>query len=267
MGSKWVFRIKKDAEGGIVKFKARLVAQGFSQVPGIDYFDTYAPVARLASIRSILAMAAALDLELHQVDIKGAYLNGKLTDKEIIYMRQPPGYPEPGSHPGQVCRLVKTLYGLKQSGRRWYQRLVEILVEKLGFKQCDVDQAVFYKQEGRNLTVIAVHVDDCTIAASSLRLVREVKEGMAKYVEVTDLGELHWILGIEITRDRESRSHFSLATLVHRCHYSSLWLRGSQASLHTNGHQYPLVFFSCTSLYQRDCGHERHPLQGVCWVH
>ncbi len=171
VGSKWVFRIKKDAEGGIVKFKACLVAQGFSQVPGIDYFNTYAPVARLASIRSILAMAAALDLELHQVDIKGTYLNGKPTDKEIIYMHQPPGYPEPGSHPGQVCRLVKTLYGLKQSGRRWYQHLIEILVKKLGFKQCDIDQAMFYKQEGQNLTVIAVHVDDCTIAASSLRLV------------------------------------------------------------------------------------------------
>ncbi len=141
IGSKWVFQIKKDAEGGIVKFKACLVVQRFLLVPGIDYFDTYAPVARLASICSILAMAAALDLKFHQVNIKGAYLNGKLTNEEIIYMHQPPSYPEPGSHPGQVCHLVKTLYGLKQSGHHWYQCLIEILVEKLGFKQCDVDQA------------------------------------------------------------------------------------------------------------------------------
>jgi hypothetical protein len=91
VGSKWVFRAKKDASGHIIRHKARLVAQGFSQVPGVDYFDTYAPVARLASIRAILSMAAVLDMELHQIDIKGAYLNGELTANEVIYMRQPPG--------------------------------------------------------------------------------------------------------------------------------------------------------------------------------
>jgi hypothetical protein len=108
--------------------------QGFSQVSGVDYFDTYAPVARLASIRTILSMAAILDMELHQIDIKGAYLNGELTADEVIYMRQPPGNPAPDSS-GKVCRLLKTLYGLKQSGRRWYQKLVHILVSKLGFTQ------------------------------------------------------------------------------------------------------------------------------------
>ena len=120
------------------------MAQGFSQVPGVDYFDTFTPVARLASICAVLSMAAVHDLELHQVDIKGAYLNGKLTTDKVIYMKQPPDYPAPNSK-GQVCRLLKTLYGLKQSGRCWYQRLVEILVEFLGFLRCEVDQAVFYK--------------------------------------------------------------------------------------------------------------------------
>jgi len=93
------------------------VAQGFSQVPGIDYFDTFAPVAKLAAIQSVLAMAAAEDLELHQIDIKGAYLNGELTGCEVIFMQQPPGYHAPGSAK-LVCRLRKTLYGLKQSGCR-----------------------------------------------------------------------------------------------------------------------------------------------------
>jgi hypothetical protein len=115
IGSKWVFRAKKDAAGNVVRYKARLVAQGFSQVPGIDYFDTFAPVACLASIRAILAYAAALDLEIHQIDIKGAYLNGLLTKKEVIYMRQPPGY---HTDRNLVCRLLKALYGLKQSGLR-----------------------------------------------------------------------------------------------------------------------------------------------------
>ena len=132
VGSKWVFRVKKDASGHVVRFKARLVAQGFSQVPGVDYFDTFAPVAKLASIRTVLAMAAKLDFELHQIDIKSAYLNGELTENENIYMRQPPGYPAPNSS-GKVCHLLKTLYGLKQSGRRWYQKLMEILVKCLAF--------------------------------------------------------------------------------------------------------------------------------------
>jgi hypothetical protein len=132
VGSKWVFRVKKDAAGHVVRFKARLVAQGFSQVPGVDYFDTFAPVAKLASIWTVLAMAAELDFELHQINIKSAYLNGELTEDENIYMKQPPGYPAPNSS-GKVCHLLKTLYGLKQSGRRWYQKLVEILVKRLAF--------------------------------------------------------------------------------------------------------------------------------------
>jgi Reverse transcriptase (RNA-dependent DNA polymerase) len=113
VGSKWVFRAKKDAARNMVRHKACLVTQGFSQVPGIDYFDTYTPVTKMASIHSILSMAAILDMELHQIDIKGAYLNGELTENEIIYIKQPPGYPSPDSS-GKVCRLHKTLYALKQ---------------------------------------------------------------------------------------------------------------------------------------------------------
>ena len=114
--SKWVFRVKKDAVGNVIRHKVRLIAQGFSQVPGINYFDTYAPVAKLMSIRTVLALAAHLDLELHQINIKGAYLNGELNDDEAIYMRQPPSYANP-DHPRYICRLHKTLYGLKQSSR------------------------------------------------------------------------------------------------------------------------------------------------------
>ena len=109
------------------------------------------PVARLATIRTVLALAAREDMELHQIDIKGAYLNGDLTPDEVIYMRQPPDYAS-RDHPNQVCRLLKTLYGLKQSGRRWYQKLVNILVGTLGFTRCDVDQAVFFKRSGAELT-------------------------------------------------------------------------------------------------------------------
>ena len=153
VGSKWVFKAKKDAAGNVIHYKARLVAQGFSQVPGVDYFDTFAPVAKLASIRAVLAIAAAQDMEIHQIDIKGAYLNRKLTENERIYMKQPPSFIDP-TYPYRVCYLKKTLYGLKQSRRHWYQRLCEILVNNLGFTRCNVDQSVFFKTIDHELTII-----------------------------------------------------------------------------------------------------------------
>jgi len=116
IGSKWVFQAKKDVAGNVVWYKVHLMAQGFSQVPDIDYFDTFVLVACLASIWAVLAVAAVYDMELHQINIKGAYLNRILTGNEVIYMKQSPDYPAPNSR-GQVCQLLKPLYGLKQSGR------------------------------------------------------------------------------------------------------------------------------------------------------
>ena len=204
IGSKWVFKAKKDAAGNIARYKARLVAQGFSQIGGVDYDDTYAPVAKLASSRAIIAMANRLHFKLHQIDIKGAYLNGVLSADEVLFMQHPPGYKAPDAGV-RVLRLIKTLYGLKQSGQRWYQKLTSIF-SSLDFKRCAVDQAVFFKsnQKAKELTVVAVHVDDCTIAATNSRLVDALKAGMHQHVEVTDLGELHWMLGIEIRRDRDT---------------------------------------------------------------
>ena len=195
VGSKWVFRLKKDAKGQVVRLKARLVAQGFSQVPGVDYFDTFALVSRLSSIRTVLMMAAADNLELHQIDIKGAYLNGELTDNKVIYMRQPPGYAEGQS----VCHLCKPLYGLKQSGRHWYQKLVNIML-KLGFKHYKVDQAVFYRcnKERGVLIIVLVHVDDCSIATLTSLLIDRFKHEITTHMDITDMGELRWILGMEV---------------------------------------------------------------------
>src|SRR5712671_1311868 len=227
IGSKWVFKAKKDAAGNIARHKARLVAQGFSQVGGVDYDDTYAPVAKLALSWAIIAMANRLHLELHQVDIKGMYLNGILGPNEVLYMQHPPGYKtaDAGAH---VLRLVKTLYGLKQSGRRWYQKLTSIF-NSMGFQQCQVDQAVFFKTNAaeRATTVVAVHVDDCTIAASSPELVVDLKDGLQKHVEVTNLGELHWMLGIEVRRNCEAGTiHLSqrayLDSILRRYHLADL---------------------------------------------
>ena len=120
VGSKWVFKVKKDASRFVIQYKAHLVAQGFSQVPGVDYVDTFTPVARLASICTVLAFAATEDYETSQIDIKSAYLNGRLTDEEVIYMKQAPGYEVSGEEKRKkVYCLKKLLYGLKQAGRRW----------------------------------------------------------------------------------------------------------------------------------------------------
>ena len=200
VGSKWVFLLKTRCCQSYC-YKARLVAQGFSQVEEVDYFDTYAPVAKLASLHMILALAAHLNLELHQVDIKGAYLNGVLTDDEVIYMCQLPGYPYPNSS-GKVLQLHKTIYGLKQSGWCWYQKLTEICTEALGFQCCNVDQAVFYRHDDKVIVVMAAHVDNCMITAYPHKLVDEVKQKLGTQVMVTDLDELPWLLCIDVSHDR-----------------------------------------------------------------
>jgi hypothetical protein len=151
-------------------------------------------------------MANKLGLALHQVDIKGAYLNGVLNDDEVLYMAHPPGY-KPSDAAKRMLRLLKALYGLKQAAHRWYQKL-RLIFFSLGFNQSAVDQAVFYKliPQEKHLIVVAVHVDDCTIAASTTHLVEDFKAGLSRHVEVTDLGGLHWMLGIQVQRDQEART-------------------------------------------------------------
>ena len=205
VGSKWVFRVKKNAAGQVVHFKARLVAQGFLQVPGVNYFDTFALVAKLALIWTVLAMATKLDFKLHQINIKSTYLNGELTEDKNIYMKQPPGYPMANSS-GKVCHLLKTLYGLKQLGCHWYQKLVEILVKCLEFMRSNMDQAVFYHHGGHNghaTIIVIIHVNDCTIAMSTLLLIITFKHQISEHVEITDPGELHWLLSIKIKHDHD----------------------------------------------------------------
>jgi len=202
IGSKWVLKAKKDAAGNIVCYKAHLVAQGFSQIGGVDYDNTYALVAKLASTCAVIAMANCLGFEMHQIDIKGAYLNGELQDNKVLYMQHPLGHKSPNTGM-RVLRLVKTLYGLKQSGCCWYQKLSSVF-KSLGFTQCGVDQAVYFKvviTKGK-LTVVVVHVDDCTIVANTICLINELKAGLSKHFEVTDLGELYWMLGIEVKCNR-----------------------------------------------------------------
>jgi hypothetical protein len=202
VGSKWVFRIKRNADGSVEKYKARLVARGFTQVYGADYFETYSPVAKLTTFRTILALAAQKDWDIDSFDFNGAYLNGELNEQEDIYMKNPPGY---DSDEETVKHLKKSLYGLKQAGRKWYDTLKRTLAD-LGFRVSEVDPGVFHTRAGGHPVIIAVHVDDCAITSSSAEALQDYKRKINARHSITDLGPIHWLLGIKITRDRDART-------------------------------------------------------------
>lgn len=200
IGSKWVYKRKLGPDGSVVKYKARLVAQGFTQVEGIDYNETFAPTAKFTTIRSLLALAAKLDLEIDQMDVKSAFLNGEL--EEEIYMECPPGF---SKSVREVWRLNKSLYGLKQAGREWYKK-VKAEFEALGFTRSNADHGVFYKNDDGKLVIIAIYVDDMLIFSNSTAARNATKSALSERFEMTDLGEAHWILNMELTRDRANRT-------------------------------------------------------------
>ena len=201
IGCRWVFRLKLDENGQVIKHKARLVAQGFSQVPGLDFYDTFAPVIRMDSLRMILAIAAQRGMTLRQFDVVGAYLNAEL--EEEVYMRQPPGYDD-GS--GRVCRLLKALYGLKQAGRQWNTHMNDIMVQKLQFRRLRADVCVYIKISPEGLVIIGIHVDDMAAAADTEKLMNALEAELRKHLEITNLGTPRLLLGLEISYKPELRT-------------------------------------------------------------
>ena len=203
---KWVFKVKRKANGSVDRYKARLVAQGFSQEEGEDYDDTFAPVARYSSIRLILAVANQLNLEVHQMDVKTAYLNGDLEHE--IYMKQPEGYADEDQK-DLVCRLRKSLYGLKQSARCWNITIDSFLKES-GYVQSNADPCVYFKAENKDgkkerLMIIALYVDDIVLATNDTTMLEKEKSLLKERFEMEDRGEIHYCLGMSITRDRASK--------------------------------------------------------------
>lgn len=164
VGSKWVFKKK------VERFKARLVAQGFTQKYGDDYDDTLCPVVRLESLRTVLALAVKHDLKLHQVDVTTAFLNGTLEEEDFI--KQPEGFVAPGNE-NLVCRLKKSIYGLKQSPRCWNLALDSKLTESR-FSQSPHDPCIYYKNERGNMLIVGVHVDDIILAGKQESNIQQV---------------------------------------------------------------------------------------------
>ena len=203
VGSKWIFKTKRDENGKITRHKARFVAQGFSQEPGRDYGDTFAPVAKLTSLRTILALAAREDWELENMDVDTAFLNSNI--QEEIYMRQPQGFEQYGANGEElVCNLKKSIYGLKQASRNWNETIDQWMRE-YGLKATRADTCVYVKTSGQDILVILVWVDDLIIAGSDKRIVADFKAAISRRFKMKDLGALKWILGVEIRRDRRRR--------------------------------------------------------------
>uniref|UniRef100_A0A2N9HJ76 Integrase catalytic domain-containing protein n=1 Tax=Fagus sylvatica TaxID=28930 RepID=A0A2N9HJ76_FAGSY len=203
IGCKWVFKKKEavsEKEGE--RFKARLVAKGYSQRHGIDYDEVFSPVVRHTSIRAVLALVADQDLELEQLDVKTAFLHGNL--EEEIFMEQPEGFKQPGTE-NLVCRLKKSLYGLKQSPRQWYKRFDSYMIQ-IGYTRCEYDCCVYVRiLEDGSYIFLLLYVDDMLIAAKSMCEVNRLKSLLHKEFEMKDLGAAKKILGMEIHRDRGAR--------------------------------------------------------------
>jgi transposase InsO family protein len=202
IGCKWVFKIKRKADGSVDRYKARLVAKGFSQKEGVDYKETFAPVAKFTSIRLLLALAAQQDYEIHQMDVKTAFLHGDL-DVDI-YMRQPEGFVDP-SKQHLVCLLKKSLYGLKQASRAWYHK-IDTALSTLGFTALASDHCIYVERSEQLVTFIVLYVDDLLLIGNSLARLANMKRKLSNSFEMTDLGEAQFILGLQLTRDRAART-------------------------------------------------------------
>jgi hypothetical protein len=161
VGSKWVFRIKHGPDSAIQKYKAHVVMQGFSQVEGINYDKTFAPIAKFASFQAILALAAKHDLEIHQMDVKSAYLNGEV--KEEIYMQAPPSFDIPD---GMALKLLKAVYGTKQGGHIGYENICTKLME-MGYYQTEADHTMFVHTNNSTISIILLYVDDINMFLNS----------------------------------------------------------------------------------------------------
>mgnify|MGYP002775250692 FL=1 len=198
ISSKWVLKVKTDANGNPIRFKARVVARGFTQVQGIDFKETFAPTLRISPVRLVWGITAALNLELHHLDVETAFLHGDL--EEEIYMEQPPHFQDP-KHPTFVCKLKKSIYGLKQSPRMWHTKLHSHLI-KIMFKRLASEPNLYIRKVGNIFVILGVYVDDLLIASNSIEALHEATNQLQQAFPVKDLGPMEYCLGIKVSRNR-----------------------------------------------------------------
>lgn len=193
IGSKWVYKVKLRSDGTLERHKARLVAQGYNQKYGIDYHDTFSPVVKITTVRCLLALAAYRKWPLFQLDVNNAFLHGDLFEE--VYMKIPDGLLAPSNH---VCRLNKSLYGLKQSSRQWFARLTTEMLNQ-GFVSSHSDSSLFLKKTSTCFTIAAIYVDDIILTGNNISDIQSLKSHLHRIFSIKDLGKLHYFLGLEVT--------------------------------------------------------------------
>ena len=203
VGSHWVFKLKRNSNGSVERYKARLVAQGYSQSEGIDYQEVFSPVVWYSTIRSLLAVANIYGSEIHQMDVKTAFLQGDL-EKEI-YMRQLDGYID-NDKPNHVCKLKKSIYGLKQAARYWNSATDSHLKSNSGADPCVYIKSVRQSNGRIDFVILAVWVDDILMFSNNTDMLTDEKVSLGSTFKVEDLGEMHYILGMCVKRDRKSKT-------------------------------------------------------------
>ncbi|CAJ2662295.1 unnamed protein product [Trifolium pratense] len=227
IGTKWVYKNKTDENGDITRNKARLVAQGYTQIEGVDFDETFALVARLESIRLLLAVACILKFKLYQMDVKSAFLNGYLNEE--VYVEQPKGFVDP-SFPNHVYKLKKALYGLKQAPRAWYERLTEFLVSH-GYKKGGNDKTLFVREEKGKIMIAQIYVDDIVFGGMSRQMVEHFVHQMQSEFEMS--------LVVGVCARYQSEPKMSHLTQVKRifkyvngtCGYGILYSHGNNSTL------------------------------------
>jgi hypothetical protein len=197
VGCKWVFRIKRKADGNIERYKARLVAKGFYQQPGINYDETYSLVVKPIAIRTVLSLEVTAGCHIHQIDVSSAFLHGVL--QEDIYMSQPAGFTHP-TFPYAVCKLRKALYGLKQTSREWFSQLSTLLIE-LGFHSSRADFSLLIFGPSTQVIFVLIYEDDIIITSSNMCVISKLIQDLNSEFATKDLGPLHYFLGVEAKWD------------------------------------------------------------------
>jgi transposase InsO family protein len=210
IGCRWVFKLKRNADGSVARFKARLVAKGNHQQAGLDFDETFSPVVKPATVRLVLSLATQYGWSLRQLDVSNAFLHGSL--KEHVFMRQPPGFVDP-NHPSHVCLLQKSIYDLRQAPRAWFEKFSSHLLT-IGFTASLADPSLFVYKNGSTVIYLLLYVDDIILTGSVPAAIQELIRDLAQAFELKDLGPLKYFLGLQV-------EYTPSGLLVHQTKYAT----------------------------------------------